>query len=70
MLIATISVYFGEIAIRRNGLSVKWTFGEMDLDFGEMDNSAKWIRRNIPSMKCPFGEMSIRRSKWLRRNVP
>jgi hypothetical protein len=43
MLIANI---FSEMAI---------DFGEMDFgetDFGEMDNSAKWIQRNVPSAKC------------------
>jgi hypothetical protein len=27
---------------------VKWTSGKL----GEMDNSAKWIKRNVPSAKC------------------
>jgi hypothetical protein len=58
-------------------ISVKWTFGKMDFgetDFGEMDNSAKWIQQNVPSAKCSFGEMSLRRNvlqrNGFRRNVP
>jgi hypothetical protein len=76
MLIATISgemtVDFGKIAIRWNGLLMKWSFGEMI--------SAKWtsVKRilakqtiwrngfgetslwwNVPSVKCPFSKMYI-----------
>jgi hypothetical protein len=48
-------------------------YGEMAIDFGEMDNSAKRIWQNVPSVKCPFGEMSLQQNvhsaKWLQRNV-
>ena len=33
-------------------------FGEMDV--GEMDDSGKWVQWNVLSVKCLFGEKSLR----------
>jgi hypothetical protein len=41
---------FDEMSIRRNGHSVKWTFGEMA--------SAKWTFGEIGFGEMAFGEMS------------